>query len=85
MNFFLGFCFLVLFPLSLLSSRTERSAVKDLGCIHVYATEILRFALNDRKCSGGRQRIMKGIIGVIFVSSSQRTKGEKKLPQPLVS
>ena len=45
-----------------------------------YALEILRFALNDRKCSGGRQRIMKGIIGVIFVSSSQRTKGEKETP-----
>jgi hypothetical protein len=38
-----------------LSSRTERSAVKDLGSIHVllrYVTEILRFALNDKWSEG---------------------------------
>ena len=78
-----------LFPLSLLSSRTERSAVKDLGCIHVYiflyVLEILRFALNDRKCSGGRQRIMKGIIVVILYHQVKERREKKKLPQPLVS
>jgi len=35
-----------------LSFRTERSVVKNLGNLHVvtrlYATEILRFALNDK-------------------------------------
>ena len=33
---------------NLLSFRTERSVVKNLGNIHVCATEILRFALNDK-------------------------------------
>ena len=31
-----------------MSFRTERSVVKNLGYIHVYASEILRFALNDK-------------------------------------
>ena len=35
----------------LLSFRTERSAVKNLVYIHVYASEILRFALNDNERS----------------------------------
>ena len=30
-----------------MSFRTERSVVKNLESIHVYVTEILRFALND--------------------------------------
>ena len=31
-----------------MSFSTERSVVKNLGYIHVYASEILRFALNDK-------------------------------------
>ena len=31
-----------------MSFRTERSVVKNLGYIYVYASEILRFALNDK-------------------------------------
>ena len=31
-----------------MSFRTERSVVKNLGYIHVYASEIVRFALNDK-------------------------------------
>ena len=34
--------------LNKLSFRTERSVVKNLVYIHVYVTEILRFALNDK-------------------------------------
>ena len=32
----------------ILSFRTERSVVKNLDNIHVDASEILRFALNDK-------------------------------------
>ena len=32
-----------------MSFRTERSVVKNLENIHLYASEILRFALNDNK------------------------------------
>ena len=39
--------FFFFFPI--LSSRTERSEVKDLGCIHGSVTETLRFALSDRE------------------------------------
>ena len=40
-----------------LSYRTERSAVKHLGSIHVSVTEILRFALDDKrnKCNNQPQ------------------------------
>ena len=33
--------------MNILSFRTERSGVKNLGDIYVYAIEILRFALDD--------------------------------------
>ena len=32
-----------------MSFRTERSEVKNLGYIYVCASEILRFALNDKE------------------------------------
>ena len=56
------------------------SIAKDL-ITSTLCMQILHCVQDD---TSGRQRIMKGIFGVIFVSSSQRTKGEKKLPQPLV-
>ena len=56
------FVFLVLFPLSLLSSRTKRSEVKDLVFIHVDVLETLRYALSDNWFS--RSGIYQDVVSV---------------------
>ena len=42
-------------PFYILSFRTERSGVKNLGSMHVDVIEILRFALNDMICFYSKQ------------------------------